>query len=51
MASDAARAPIRSTIPGRLDRLRWSKLHIRMVIGPLTVTDEPPSIVASDPAV
>ena len=50
MASDAARAPIRSTIPARSDRLRRAKLHIRMVIGPLTATDEPPSVVAADPA-
>jgi MFS family permease len=26
-------SPIRSTIPARLDRLRWSKFHTRMVIG------------------
>jgi hypothetical protein len=25
--------PIRSTIPARLDRLRWSPFHTRMVIG------------------
>ena len=33
MATDAAPAPIRSTIPARLDRLPWSKFHTRMVIG------------------
>ena len=25
--------PIRSTIPARLDRLRWSPFHTRMVVG------------------
>ena len=29
----AATAPIRSTIPARLDRLRWSPFHTRMVAG------------------
>jgi MFS family permease len=33
MATDAAPAPIRSTVPARLDRLPWSKFHTRMVIG------------------
>jgi MFS family permease len=33
MATDAATAPIRSTVPARLDRLPWSKFHTRMVIG------------------
>ena len=33
MATDGAPAPIRSTIPARLDRLPWSKFHTRMVIG------------------
>jgi hypothetical protein len=33
MATDAAPAPIRSTVPTRLDRLPWSKFHTRMVIG------------------
>jgi hypothetical protein len=27
------RKSIRSTIPGRLDRLRWSPFHTRMVAG------------------
>jgi hypothetical protein len=25
--------PIRSTIPARLDRLRWSPFHTRLVLG------------------
>ena len=28
-----AQAPIRTTIPARLDRLRWSPFHTRMVAG------------------
>jgi MFS family permease len=32
-AGAEASAPIRSTIPARLDRLRWSKFHTHMVIG------------------
>jgi MFS family permease len=32
-AEAAAGRPVRSTIPARLDRLRWSKFHTRMVIG------------------
>jgi MFS family permease len=28
--------PIRSTIPARLDRLRWSPFHTRLVLGPGT---------------
>src|SRR6516164_11626656 len=30
---EAAVAPIRSTIPARLDRLKWSPFHTRMVFG------------------
>jgi MFS family permease len=34
MSTEAvAGRPIRSTIPARLDRLRWSKFHTRMVFG------------------
>ena len=34
MSSTAvATAPIRTTIPARLDRLRWSPFHTRMVCG------------------
>jgi MFS family permease len=35
MASVAAKQqqPIRSTIPARLDRLRWSPFHTRLVLG------------------
>jgi MFS family permease len=33
VATDAAPAPIRSTVPARLDRLPWSKFHTRMVVG------------------
>ena len=33
MSATADAAPIRSTIPARLDRLRWSKFHTMMVIG------------------
>ena len=32
-ATEAAPQAIRSTVPARLDRLRWSKFHTRMVIG------------------
>jgi MFS family permease len=31
--TEAAPQAIRSTVPARLDRLRWSKFHTRMVIG------------------
>jgi hypothetical protein len=31
--SSTAQAPIRSTIPARLDRLGWSAFHTRMVAG------------------
>jgi hypothetical protein len=31
--SATAPAPIRSTIPARLDRLRWTPFHTRMVAG------------------
>jgi MFS family permease len=33
MSATTAPAPIRSTIPARLDRLRWSPFHTRMVAG------------------
>jgi MFS family permease len=33
MATDAAPATIRSTVPARLDRLPWSKFHTHMVVG------------------
>ncbi len=33
MTIAAEQAPIRSTIPARLDRLRWSPFHTRMVAG------------------
>ncbi len=33
MATDAAPARIRSTIPARLDRLSWSPFHTRRVTG------------------
>src|SRR6201996_1847145 len=32
-ATDAEVSPIRSLIPARLDRLRWSPFHTRMVCG------------------
>ncbi len=32
-AAAAAKRPIRSTIPARLDRLQWSPFHTRMVFG------------------
>jgi MFS family permease len=32
-AAAAAKRPIRSTIPARLDRLKWSPFHTRMVFG------------------
>jgi hypothetical protein len=32
-AAAAAKRPIRSTIPARLDRLKWSPFHTRMVLG------------------
>jgi hypothetical protein len=32
-AAVAAKRPIRSTIPARLDRLSWSPFHTRMVFG------------------
>jgi hypothetical protein len=32
-ATEAVPQAIRSTIPARLDRLRWSKFHTRMVVG------------------
>ena len=31
--TSAVQQPIRSTIPARLDRLRWSPFHTRMVLG------------------
>ena len=31
--------PIRSTIPARLDRLRWSSFHTGLVLGPGTEID------------
>src|ERR1700739_1814412 len=31
--SQTPRGPIRSTIPARLDRLRWSPFHTRLVLG------------------
>jgi MFS family permease len=33
MSTDAVAAPIRTTIPARLDRLGWSPFHTRMVAG------------------
>src|SRR5277367_2721282 len=33
MTTATEAAPIRSTIPARLDRLRWSPFHTRMVLG------------------
>jgi hypothetical protein len=33
MTIAAEQVPIRSTIPARLDRLRWSPFHTRMVAG------------------
>jgi MFS family permease len=33
MTATLAPAPIRSTIPARLDRMRWSPFHTRMVLG------------------
>ncbi len=33
MATTTAPVPLRSTIPARLDRLRWSPFHTRMVAG------------------
>jgi MFS family permease len=33
MSATVAPAPIRSTIPARLDRMRWSPFHTRMVVG------------------
>src|SRR5947209_4708210 len=33
ITSDTVQQAIRSTIPARLDRLRWSPFHTRMVIG------------------
>ncbi|HUB22370.1 MAG TPA: universal stress protein [Streptosporangiaceae bacterium] len=32
-ASQTQQEPIRSTIPARLDRLRWSPFHTRLVLG------------------
>jgi hypothetical protein len=46
--AEAAVKPIRSTIPARLDRLKWSPFHtnaegksLEDVNGPLTATDQP----------
>ena len=33
-SSATVQAPIRTTIPARLDRLRWSPFHTRTVAGP-----------------
>lgn len=32
-SSSAAQAPVRTAIPARLDRLRWSPFHTRMIVG------------------
>jgi hypothetical protein len=44
--------PIRSTVPARLDRLQWSPLHARLVLGPGTVwvLDGLPVTIASSVA-
>jgi len=33
VATKQQQQPIRSTIPARLDRLRWSPFHTRLVLG------------------
>jgi hypothetical protein len=33
IATQTQQQPIRSTIPARLDRLRWSPFHTRLVLG------------------
>jgi hypothetical protein len=33
--AEAEARPIRSLIPARLDRLRWSPFHTRLALGPL----------------
>ena len=32
-AEQQQQQPVRSTIPARLDRLRWSPFHTRLVLG------------------